>query len=285
MPDYGIISPGIRESFLRNGLIVLQGAYSTRQIRQLRKRIEQMVRDYQPDPADAADASQRLRASMNSTSFFLAADTFADGQLSGAKMRSIAEIGHAMHDEDAVFSDFFRREQLLTICFMLGIKKPRLARSSCLFNRSLSDATGQQDASLLFTEPLSTIRFWIALEDAKPDQGCLQVALGGHQGPLRRRLQEADGAAQLVELDAEPLPDCDTSLLLTAGSMAVMHGLLPHFHVCNNQSFSCMATSLQVIDGENSCPADNWLQRNPDLPLRGFGPAAQKAATNGGKET
>ena len=279
MPDYGIITPGLRESFLQNGMVVFKGAYSTREISLLRKRIEQMVRNYQPEPADAADPQSRLRAAASGTSFFLAADAFGpDGKLTCSKMRALAEIGYAMHDQDPVFSRFFRREELLTMSFMLGLKKPRLARSRCIFNRSLNGGkpAAGQDAAFLFTEPESAICFWIAMEDTKPDQGCLLAAAKGHRGPLRRRLREVNGSLQTTELDATPLPECDTSLMLDAGSMVVMHGRLPYMPACNNNSFSCLAVALNVIDGECSYPGDNWLQRDASLPMQGFAPDPEK---------
>ena len=279
MPEYGIISPGTRETFTENGLVVFRSAYSTREISQLRKRIEQMVRNYQPDPADAADPGPRLRASASDTSFFLAADAFdADGKLTCSKMRAICEIGHAMHDQDPVFSSFFRREQLLTMAFMLGIKKPRLIRSRCIFNRTLngSQPAPEQDAAVLYTDPEATLCFWIVMADSKPDQGCLLVAAKQHQSPLRRRLREVNGSLQTDELDATPLPECTTRLMLDAGSLVITHGRLPYLYARNNSSFTCLAVAVQVIDGDSSYPADNWLQRPAEQPVQGFTPDLDK---------
>ena len=280
MPRFGIISPGVRESFLHNGLLVFRGFYTTSEVNRLRKRVEQMVRNYQPDPADAADPEVRLRAAASSTSFFLAADSFgADGQPTCSKMRAVAEIGCAMHDQDPVFSSFFRREQLLTMSFLLGMKKPLLARSRCLFNRSLNGKApvAGQNASVLFTEPESAICCWIVMEDSRPDCGCLQVAVGGHRGPLRRRLRQVDGRLSADELDGTPLPECDTRLMLGAGSMVVMHGRLPHFCARNQNSYSCLAAAVDIIDGECRYPDDNWLQRDADLPMQGFSPDPERS--------
>ena len=43
-----------------------------------------------------------------------------------------------------------------------------------------------QDSTFLYTNPESTVGFWIALEDATINNGCLWVNPGGHKGPLRK---------------------------------------------------------------------------------------------------
>ena len=43
-----------------------------------------------------------------------------------------------------------------------------------------------QDSTFLYTKPDTVIGFWVALEDATIENGCLWVASGGHKGPLRK---------------------------------------------------------------------------------------------------
>lgn len=45
-----------------------------------------------------------------------------------------------------------------------------------------------QDASYLYTEPNPPIGFWIALEDATIQNGCLWMARGSHKSGVHRRL-------------------------------------------------------------------------------------------------
>jgi phytanoyl-CoA hydroxylase len=52
--------------------------------------------------------------------------------------------------------------------------------------------------------------------------------------------------------------------------MVVLHGLLPHWSGANCPEVSRHASSLHVIDAKAAYPAANWLQRGPDMPLRGF---------------
>jgi phytanoyl-CoA hydroxylase len=52
--------------------------------------------------------------------------------------------------------------------------------------------------------------------------------------------------------------------------LVVLHGLLPHWSGPNRSAESRHAYSVHCIDGTATYPADNWLRRGPDLPLRGF---------------
>jgi phytanoyl-CoA hydroxylase len=54
------------------------------------------------------------------------------------------------------------------------------------------------------------------------------------------------------------------------GALVLLHGLLPHGSAPNRSASSRHAYALHVIDGRASYSPDNWLQRAPDMPLRGF---------------
>src|SRR6218665_1271866 len=52
---------------------------------------------------------------------------------------------------------------------------------SCLIS-----VTPHQDATYLFTEPLSVLGFWMALDDASAENGCLSFIPGSHRGQIIR---------------------------------------------------------------------------------------------------
>jgi phytanoyl-CoA hydroxylase len=54
------------------------------------------------------------------------------------------------------------------------------------------------------------------------------------------------------------------------GTLIVLHGLLPHLSGPNRSARSRHAYALHVIDAAARYSADNWLQRGPHMPLRGF---------------
>jgi phytanoyl-CoA hydroxylase len=113
--------------------------------------------------------------------------------------------------------------------------------------------------------------FWFALEDAGLDNGCLWVEPGGHRGPLRERFVRTGNAVRLETLDATPWPAARQTVPLPveAGTLVVLHGLLPHASAPNRSPVSREAYTLHAVDAGSAWARDNWLQR-PDLPLRGF---------------
>ena len=75
------------------------------------------------------------------------------------------------------------------------------------------------------------------------------------------------------ELDPSPLPlppEGYVPLEAPRGTLVLLDGLLPHWSAANRSTRSRVAYSLHVIDAAAHYPADNWLRRSPDMPLRGF---------------
>ena len=132
-----------------------------------------------------------------------------------------------------------------------------------------------QDATFLYTEPITVTGFWFAIEDATIDNGCLWAQPGGHTGPVRRRFRRdpVDGTS-FDELDPTPLPEPGSVDLVPiearTGTVVMLHGALPHRSDANRSSKSRQAYTVHLIDPAAPYPADNWLQRPAELPLRGF---------------
>jgi phytanoyl-CoA hydroxylase len=73
-------------------------------------------------------------------------------------------------------------------------------------------------------------------------------------------------------LDPEPWPEhLKLPAEASTGTLVIFDGRAPHMSAPNSSSFSRHAYTLHIIDQVCRWPADNWLQRSPDLPLRGFG--------------
>ena len=126
-----------------------------------------------------------------------------------------------------------------------------------------------QDSTFLYTEPETAVGFWVALEDATIENGCLQVASGGHKGPLRKLFTKENGKMTMKELNNNPFPPTDTILEVKKGTLVLLHGRLPHYSCENKSAKSRHAYTLHIIDGNSIYPKTNWLQR-PNLPLKGF---------------
>ena len=85
----------------------------------------------------------------------------------------------------------------------------------------------------------------------------------------------------MESLDATPLPEpppIGTDLVpleVSAGTLVVLHGQLPHWSGVNRSGVSRHAYSLHCVAGDTEYPDWNWLQRPTDMPLRPLHTAAR----------
>jgi phytanoyl-CoA hydroxylase len=182
------------------------------------------------------------------------------------------KIGHALHDLDPVFDRVSRQPKLAALAHELGLAEPLLLQSMYIFkNPGIGGEVGwHQDATFLHTEPVTVTGFWIALDDADRDNGCLMTLAGAHRGPLRRRFRRSDETTTMDCIDPTPWPVTSPTLIeVRRGTLVVLHGLLPHASSANRSARPRHAYALHLIDRRAAYSADNWLQR-PDFPLRGF---------------
>jgi phytanoyl-CoA hydroxylase len=129
-----------------------------------------------------------------------------------------------------------------------------------------------QDATFLFTEPPMLAGLWFALEDATVDNGCLWALPGGHRHGLKSRWRRSPNDRMEFEVyDEEPWPtEGLVPLEVPKGTLVLLHGLLPHCSFENRSPRSRHAYTLHLIGANAHYPADNWLQRSAEMPLRGF---------------
>ena len=231
-------------------------------------------------------ADDYFLASADSIRCFFEEEAFdARGELKQAKALSINKIGHALHDLDPVFDAFSRTPALAQLAADLGLVDPQIWQSQYIFKQPGigGEVRWHQDATFFVTTPITVTTFWFALEDATVQNGCLWAEPGGHRGPrgiLRERFVrtgaihtgDARSPVAMEKLSATPWPDASTAIPMevSAGSLIVFHGLLPHYSAPNRSAHSRHAYTLHVTDGRSAYSPRNWLQRGPALPVRGF---------------
>ncbi|MEO6712512.1 MAG: phytanoyl-CoA dioxygenase family protein [Mycobacteriales bacterium] len=207
--------------------------------------------------------------------FFFEEEAFdADGMLAQPKHLSINKIGHAQHDLDPLFSDFSRRPAAAQIARDIGMAEPLLVQSMYIFKqpRIGGEVVQHQDATFLYTEPVSVVGFWYALQDATIENGCLWAVPGGHRTTLRKRFfRNAEGGTSFEVFDDAPFADQgQVPIEARAGTLVLLHGLLPHRSGHNSSDRSRHAYSVHVIEAGSEYPDDNWLRRSDELPFKGF---------------
>jgi phytanoyl-CoA hydroxylase len=283
MFDQMKLSPDQIATYDRDGFLVLEHFVDQSACDDLRARAEELVRDF--DPAGVVSifsTHEQVRTSDDyfldsgdKIRFFFEENAFLpDGTLRQTKERSINKIGHALHDLDPAFDRFSRTTEIKQLVSDLGIVDPLLLQSMYIFKqpRIGGEVTCHQDATFLFTEPLRMVGLWFALEDATIDNGCLWTMPGGHQHGLKSRFMRAEGGGTRFEVfDDTPWPEEKLQPLeVKKGTLIVVHGLLPHLSRENRSAKSRHAYTLHVIDASSDYPANNWLQRSAEMPLRGF---------------
>ena len=203
--------------------------------------------------------------------FFEEKAVLNDENIKSNKQYIVNKIGHALHDLDDSFIQFSKNEDLDQIAKAIGFEDPKLLQSMYIFKQPKigGEVVCHQDSTFLITEPESTVGFWFALEDANKENGCLQVARGGHKGPLRKLFKRDNNKMEMIELSNEPFPKTDTFVEVKKGSLVLLHGRLPHYSCENKSSKSRHAYTLHVIEGKSKYLDYNWLQRK-NLKTGGF---------------
>jgi phytanoyl-CoA hydroxylase len=269
--------------FERDGFLVLKDFVRPEMCAALRERAAELVAEF--DPAGVVSIFSTNEQTRTSDDYFLeSGDKIrfffeerafqADGRLRQSKERSINKIGHALHDLDAVFERFSRTPDIKALVASLKFKRPLLIQSMYIFKQPNigGEVTCHQDSTFIYTEPPSVIGLWFALEEATVENGCLWALPGGHQKGLKSRFVRAPGGGTRFEVfDDSPWPqDGLVPLEVPSGALIILHGQLPHLSQMNTSPRSRHAYTLHVIEGDSRYDADNWLQRSPELPLRGF---------------
>jgi phytanoyl-CoA hydroxylase len=283
-PADGRLSAAMQAAFARDGFLLLEGMVAPGECDRLMARAEELVAAFDPASVTSIFSTRGqvhgrdayFQESGDKIRFFFEEEAFdGDGRLRQDKRLSINKIGHAQHDLDPVFARFSRLPPLAALAGSLGLARPLLLQSMYIFKqpRIGGEVGWHQDSTFLYTEPLSVVGLWFALEDATLENGCLWALPGGHRGPLRERWRRnGEGALVMERLDDTSWPEEAVPLEAPKGTLVVLHGKLPHGSAPNRSTVSRHAYTLHLIDGACAYPADNWLQRGPDLPLRGFAP-------------
>lgn len=282
-PPDGQLAANQREAFAEDGVIILRKFVSEEDCDRLRKRALELVDAF--DPASVRHVFSTLtqaqvddryfHESGDKIRFFLENDAFdASGELRQAKEHCLNKMGHALHDLDPVFDAFSHTAKLDAVARSLGLRNPGLIQSMYIFKPPHigGEVICHQDSTFIYTEPMSCLGFWFALEDATTENGCMHFIPGEHKLPLRaRHFRQANGQYRTVALDDTPF-DEERKLPAQAhkGDLVVFDGRAPHLSGPNHSHQSRHAYTLHAIDRDAHYPPENWLQRSPDMPLRGF---------------
>ena len=280
-PSNNELPPSMLSSWQKDGFLIVDNFYSKKECEDLKNHANKLISNF--DPEENKVVFSTTNQSHSSEDYFLnSGDKIRffledgalknDGSLNRDKFLAINKIGHAMHDLDEKFSKFSRKKSLAMLSNAIGIETPLLLQSMYICKQPYigGEVTNHQDSSFIYTEPESCVGFWVAIEDATIENGCMWAVAGGHKEPLRQRFLKVDNKMKMVQVNETPMKKADTPLEAPAGSLILLHGRLPHLSGSNTSSKSRHAYALHVIDGRTKYSSDNWLQRDSKMPLKGF---------------
>ncbi|KAI2624081.1 hypothetical protein GGS21DRAFT_532880 [Xylaria nigripes] len=236
--------------------------------------------------------------------FFFEEDAFSPtGELQKPKALAINKIGHYLHALSPPFASLLdpiqnqctgdkQESHPAAIARSVGFRDPRCLQSMVICKQpEIGGAVPpHQDSTFLYTNPLSAMGFWYALEDASTENGCLHFLPGSHKwAPVRQRFVRAgDGKSgtKFVDNESARFPNGeeygedkkngtvdvakDEGWVIgevKAGSLVLIHGNLLHKSGRNKSQKGRIIYTFHLIEGEGTeYDERNWLQP----PAEGF---------------
>ncbi|NWS72191.1 PHYD1 protein, partial [Crotophaga sulcirostris] len=278
--------------FHKDGFLVLEHFFTTEECDSMRHQIQRIIEEMEVPPHCRTEFStneeEQLQAQGSSDYFLTSGDKirffFEKGVLDEKgnflipKEKSVSKIGHALHAHDPVFKQITHSSKVQELGRKLGLERPVVVQSMYIFKvrlwaLPLVAVTPHQDATFLHTEPLGRILgFWIALEDATRENGCLWFIPGSHTNGITRRMVRApSGASTCVEfVGSEPAYD-DSQFMplpISKGGLILIHGEVVHKSELNSSESSRHAFTFHVMEAKDtSWSKENWLQPTLELPF------------------
>lgn len=266
-----------KKQFKEDGYLVLSEYFKQDDMNILKSSANRIVDEFDPESSRSvfstrsADTGQDqyFLSSGDKVRCFFEENAFSDdGELLQAKHLSINKIGHALHSQVTEFVEFSQSTQIAKIAEDLGVIEPEIRQSMYIFKQPKigGEIRWHQDATYFMTAPISVVTFWVAIEDATIENGCLQVDNQGADFPIKEQFKRhPDNVTELVSLHDINWPTHDRAqaLEVKAGSLVVFNGALPHFSEANRSKKSRHAFTLHITSGKAVYDPLNWLQAKP----------------------
>lgn len=198
------------------------------------------------------------------------------GDLQVEKHLAINKIGHAMHDLEPDCERVAYTQKMLDVMQDIGLSQPLMVQSQYIFKQPKIGAkvNPHTDSTFIYSEPLTCVAAWIAMEDATIENGCLCVIPESHNTyPLQQQYIKNATATGTEFVDTpHHRMAWDLDLLepveVKKGDLVLLHGEVVHASYANTSERSRHAFVLHLVDASAAWSAKNWLQRPDHMPFR-----------------
>ncbi|CAD6213430.1 GSCOCG00004066001-RA-CDS [Cotesia congregata] len=263
----------------KDGYVVLEDFFSPEEVEEMKACGEDFTNNLPPENQRKVFNTIELQQnkdeyfmdSAHKISYFFESESLEDnGKLKVHPRVSLNKVGHALHWLHPTFKRVTFDERIKETAFQLNFQEPAVCQSMYIYkNPGLgSEVIAHQDASYLHVEPMKLVGFWIALDDATLENGCLWVAPGSHKSGVHRRYirnkdyPESSKDILIYDRGTPCYPASNfRAVPVRRGSCILLHGLVVHFSKANKSDKSRHAYTFHVIETKLTTYAkDNWLQ-------------------------
>lgn len=278
------LSPAQIRRYREDGYLIVEGFFSPGECDSLRVRCRELVEnaDLTDHPTvvfntkDSPQASSEyFHTSGDKIRFFFEEGAIGDGGvLTVPKHMALNKIGHALHAFDPEFKKVTFSDQVQGIARSLQMERPAVVQSMYIFKqpRFGGSVRPHQDSSFLYTSPMTLVGFWVALEDADVENGCLWFVPKSHkQGVSMRMKCTEEGGTVTTNFEGSALPLDAADFVagpVKQGTLVLIDGLVVHKSEENNSTQSRHIYTFHLYDaGKSEWSKDNWLQPTEQLPF------------------
>lgn len=191
------------------------------------------------------------------------------GQLSISKDKAINKVGHALHKLSPPFRKATFSEKTKEILKIIGLVRPVVTQTMYIFKQPKigGEVAGHQDGTYLSTTPMNGIGFWIALDDADLENGCLHFIRKSHTNGLvnnyklvRTQTDEGIRCVYVGTASAYNLKDF-VPVPAKSGTLILIDALVVHRSARNTSDKSRNAFTIHFYDkAVAKWHENNWIQ-------------------------